>query len=351
MEEYKYKTGGRRLYNEDIERLQDLALSCTEFFARAGINFVINGCGVSVEENGAQSTWTIGAGYVFLNGKVRVVNAITITGPSIQTPYIVEDDYDGPNIKYADGTTGTAYRVYGTAIELRSSDSPDVEAATDAIVCRFFPGNGMLDTEANIERRFADMREFVATFAVSSNNLWWRFLIASLQMPRIPMYGPGVTPESYTSAVKLRKVDWSDAANPQYNEDTFCEMRPHRLYSQKEGSTDSTTISGGTITTKNIKTDTIECDSVYIVTQETTETGAVITKRMQFDPYEYATQLKKEINEMVGGLQSKVELQEALITNLKNKNDELVTQYTNLYEEYHKQTSEVVDDEKEPVTP
>lgn len=128
-------------------------------------------------------------------------------------------------------------------------------------------------------------------------------------------------------------------------------MRPYRFYSQNESKDDSTTISGGNVTTKKIKTDTIECDSVYIVTQETTETGAVITKRMQFDPYEYATQLKKEINEMVGGLQSKVELQEALITNLKNKNDELVTQYTNLYEEYHKQTSEVVDDEEEPVTP
>lgn len=352
MEEYKYKTGGRRLYNEDIERLQDLALSCTEFFARAGINFVINGCGVSVEENGTQSTWTIGGGYVFLNGKVRVVNAITITGPSIQTPYIVEDDYDGPNIKYADGTTGTAYRVYGTAIELRSSDTPDVEAATDAIVCRFFPGNNdTFETGADIEQRFPDLREFIASFAVSSSNNYWKLLLASLQMPMPPIYGPGIGPDNYTTALKFREIDWSDRTHPQYNNDTFCEVRPHKLYSQKEGSTDSTTISGGTITTKNVKTDNIECDSVTIITQEDDGNGGWITKRVQFDPNAWATQLKADINEMIGGIQGKIDLQDTLITTLKNKNDELVNQYTELYEEYRKQASEVVDDEEEPVTP
>ena len=352
MEEYKYKTGGRRLYNEDIERLQDLALSCTEFFARAGINFVINGCGVSVEENGTQSTWTIGAGYVFLNGKVRVVNAITITGPSIQTPYIVEDDYDGPNIKYADGTTGTAYNVYGTAIELGSSDTDDIEEATNAIVCRDFSNSyGMFEDGYGTERRFPDLREFIASFAVSSSNNYWRLLLASLQMPMPPIYGPGIGPDSYTTALKFREIDWSDLIHPQYNDDTFCEVRPYRLYSQKEGSTDSTTISGGTITTKNVKTDNIECDSVTIITQEDDGNGGWITKKMQFDPNAWATQLKADINEMIGGMQGKLELQEALIEKLRNKNDELVNQYAELYEEYHKQTSEVVDDEEDPVTP
>lgn len=349
MHEYRYKTGGRRLYNEDIERLQDLALSCTEFFASAGINFVINGCKVTLETSGNQTTWTIEEGYVYLNGKIRHVAPQTLTGDATLTPYIIADDYDGPNIKYADGTTGTAYRVYGTAIELRRSSSPDAEAVTDAVVCQFFPGDNIFDMD-DIEERFPDMREFIATFAVSSSNPWWKFLITSLQMPGIPKHGQGITPEFYTSAVKLREADWSDATSFQYNEDTFCEMRPYRLYSQKEGSTDSTTISGGTITTKNVKTDSIECDSVYIVTQEKTETGAVITKRMQFDPYEYATQLKADINEMVGAIQGKVDLQEALITNLKNKNDELVTQYTKLYEECHKQTVEPVDGAEEPVT-
>lgn len=325
MHEYRYKTGGRRLYNEDIERLQDLALSCTEFFASAGINFVINGCKVTLETSGSQITWTIEEGYVYLNGKIRHVAPQTLTGSAGLAPYIIADDYDGPNIKYADGTTGTAYRVYGTAIELRSSDTPDVEAATDAVVCQFFPGNDMFDTEANIERRFPDMREFVATFAVSSNNRWWRFLITSLQMPGIPMHGQGITPEFYTSAVKLREMDWSDAANPQYNEDTFCEMRPYRFYSQNESKDDSTTISGGNVTTKKIKTDTIECDSVYIVTQETDETGAVITTKMQFDPHDYATKLKKEINDMIGEVNAKLTLYEADVQNVKKVNEQIVS--------------------------
>lgn len=79
--------GGRKRYNEDIRCLQESALAFTEIFKDTDDNFVISGCG------NHQS------GYVWLNGKIRRVQA-----SDTDMSFIVCKDTDGASIPYQDNT-------------------------------------------------------------------------------------------------------------------------------------------------------------------------------------------------------------------------------------------------------
>lgn len=71
MKEYYAEGGGRPVFSEDIENLQELALSMTSMFEGAG-DFII--CGCEVRPN------MLTAGYVYLNGKIRKVEQTTLAG-------------------------------------------------------------------------------------------------------------------------------------------------------------------------------------------------------------------------------------------------------------------------------
>ena len=70
MKEYRSKSGGRYIFNEDIENLQELALSMTSMFKDSGVNFVISGCEITVTEDDDQYTITVGSGFAFINDKM-----------------------------------------------------------------------------------------------------------------------------------------------------------------------------------------------------------------------------------------------------------------------------------------
>lgn len=120
MKEYKSKTGGRPLYNEDMHNLQELALSITEFFGGSGLSFVLSGCEITARNGeGGDMARSVSSGYVYLNGKVRRVEAREIG--SVPLPvYICEKDIDtGNGITYADMTSDEQYIDYGA--EVRTS--------------------------------------------------------------------------------------------------------------------------------------------------------------------------------------------------------------------------------------
>lgn len=72
MKEFTSQTGGRFTYVDDLLNLQELALAFSEIFTDCD-NFIVSGC----EVNGN----SISAGIVYLNGKLRTVEAVpAITG-------------------------------------------------------------------------------------------------------------------------------------------------------------------------------------------------------------------------------------------------------------------------------
>lgn len=109
MKEYKSKAGGRYIFNEDIENLQELALSMTEMFKDSGMNFVISGCEITVTEDGDQYYITIGSGFAFINDKIVKVEEVTATVPSITNILIWRGVIGGPDIMYADGSVDSQY--------------------------------------------------------------------------------------------------------------------------------------------------------------------------------------------------------------------------------------------------
>ena len=106
MKEFYSTTGGRHLYNSDINNLQQLALSCSEIFRECGGNFVISGCSVA---NGY-----VEAGFVWLNGKIREVERTPIESTS--NLCITALDTQGDSILYGDGNSYRQNTNYGTAV-------------------------------------------------------------------------------------------------------------------------------------------------------------------------------------------------------------------------------------------
>lgn len=85
MKEFITKRGGRHLFNEDFDHLQETVTALSGFFANSGLEFVITGC----EKDGDY----INGGYVFLDGKIRKVertNVSELTAPYYILPRDVE---------------------------------------------------------------------------------------------------------------------------------------------------------------------------------------------------------------------------------------------------------------------
>ena len=111
MKEYKSKEGGRHLYNDDMHNLQDLALSVTEMFRNSGQSFVINGCNVTTVNSVGGAVTTVTEGYVWLGNKIRKVEQRVMTGIPFPIHIVAVDD-PGPQLTYADNTTGEGAEEY-----------------------------------------------------------------------------------------------------------------------------------------------------------------------------------------------------------------------------------------------
>lgn len=113
MKEYKSKAGGRPLYNEDIQNLQELSLSMTEFLKGSGLSFVLSGCEItSRSTDDGLVARSVSSGYVFLNGKIRKVEARDI-GTVPPPVYICERNTStGNGITYADRTSDEQFIDY-----------------------------------------------------------------------------------------------------------------------------------------------------------------------------------------------------------------------------------------------
>lgn len=139
MKEFRSKTGGRYIFNEDILNLQELALSSIEMFKDSGLDFVISGCAISITQrtSGGVNYYdiSVGAGYAFINNHIEKVAAFTATVNSIQRIGIYETFESGPDIMYADGSTDAQYNEYKGTIKANDSNSGNA-------ACIVATGNG-----------------------------------------------------------------------------------------------------------------------------------------------------------------------------------------------------------------
>lgn len=105
MKEFRTKIGGRKIYNEDFDNLQNLVLAALSFFKDCSLNYVISGC--EVTDN------TVEEGYVCLEGQIRKVEKTTISNS--QRP-VITPVTQVISKKYEDGNVSPISTVYGTRI-------------------------------------------------------------------------------------------------------------------------------------------------------------------------------------------------------------------------------------------
>ena len=108
MKEIVSSHGGRFRYNEDIKALQESALAITEFLKQLDENFVLSGC-----KNNS-------SGYVWLDGKIRYVEAVSV---STTYNYIVAEDTDGIEIEYHNHEVHQMHTKYGAKYSSSASTS------------------------------------------------------------------------------------------------------------------------------------------------------------------------------------------------------------------------------------
>lgn len=108
MKEIVSSHGGRFRYNEDIKALQESALAITEFLKQLDGNFVLSGC----KNNGS--------GYVWLDGKIRYVEAVSV---SATYNYIIAEDTDGVEIEYYNHELHQMNTNYGAKYSSSASTS------------------------------------------------------------------------------------------------------------------------------------------------------------------------------------------------------------------------------------
>ncbi len=113
MKEFVTKRGGRYLFNEDFDNIQDTINVIAKFFEDSGLAFVISGC--KVDGN------YITGGYVFLDGKIRKVERTDVSG--IQPPYCICAHDIEYKRNYKDGTNNVVAVDYKTNI-VPLSDNP-----------------------------------------------------------------------------------------------------------------------------------------------------------------------------------------------------------------------------------
>jgi hypothetical protein len=112
MKEYQSTTGGRYIFNEDMQNLQELALSMTKLFESGNMNFVISGCDITVTEENDECTISISNGFAYINDKIVEVEAYSNTVSSIRKIWIKLNTKNGPDIMYADGSQHHQYVEY-----------------------------------------------------------------------------------------------------------------------------------------------------------------------------------------------------------------------------------------------
>lgn len=105
MKEFQTKKGGRILYNEDFNNLQEIIESSTALFKSIGINFVISGCQKDSDGNVE--------GYVWLDNKIRKVEKTSIK--NMLSPAIVSNDTTYTDT-YEDGNQSAIIYDYGCKI-------------------------------------------------------------------------------------------------------------------------------------------------------------------------------------------------------------------------------------------
>lgn len=177
------KNGGRRLYTEDINDLQQLALSVTELFKAKGITggFVLSGC-----EIGEQGGFThISAGYVWLAGKVRQVPESTFDGLS-PIVYIEPLSAEGGEVLYENGDTGPrniSYKARFRGVRPDTSEYitsvngafPDIRAMFDSYTLSTRKTNvfrkDVLDSEVNFNKVIARSVYATSTLNVGATNV------------------------------------------------------------------------------------------------------------------------------------------------------------------------------------
>lgn len=113
MKEFEASTGGRNVYVEDIQNLQDLALAFSSIFDGCD-NFAISGCSVTDS--------AISAGYVYINGKIRkFAGASNITA----WPQYIYELNTVETVAYNNGTTQKGRTIYGSSISSSSTNASD----------------------------------------------------------------------------------------------------------------------------------------------------------------------------------------------------------------------------------
>ena len=129
MKEYRSRNSGRYIFNEDMHNLQDLALSPTEMFKDCGLDFVISGCKITVEDVDTDDDYhvelSVTSGYVFLGNRIRPVPAFSMDlNPSaaINSIAIYATQPVAPQITYYNGDTDYQYNDY--AAEVRVNYTP-----------------------------------------------------------------------------------------------------------------------------------------------------------------------------------------------------------------------------------
>lgn len=110
MRELVLGSGGRRLYNEDLDDLQNNLLAISQIFASEN-PFVISGIEFTEVSTNVHD---VSAGYVWLGGKIRQYGGTTNLDTSTTLPsYIVVSDSQIPRM-YDNNTNLPATNVYGT---------------------------------------------------------------------------------------------------------------------------------------------------------------------------------------------------------------------------------------------
>ena len=161
MKEYRSKTGGRYIFNEDIENLQELALSVTEMFKGCG-NFILSGCGITVEQDDDEFTVSVSEGFAFIDNKIVKVAATSVTVAAINNIVIVGTSDEGPDIMYADSSTDAQYDEYKSEVRININTGGAPVAPSVAAKRLFAVGSG-----SNFA--FPNLRKWLGSIGLANN--------------------------------------------------------------------------------------------------------------------------------------------------------------------------------------
>lgn len=287
MKEFQYKNGGRRLYNEDIARLQELALSITSIFKGCDLNFVVSGCEVQRNLSAGYESRidiTVSTGFVWLNGKLREVAERTIeNAPSSYIPVILASDVKNDSmIRYANGSTGPCYYDYGAVVNVGdvsdySSDSAIIYDATT--------------------RKFPNLYDFFALYCIGINDEDWQ----DLKHGAVTMAGGTIAPEALLRFGAMMYDGGPNHVNRIVditNEYISLSAEKHTTIDK-----DGITTTGDVNVSGKLKAGELECDSIVIHEEEDDGNGNKTTRDWKW-----------HLNDLIGINDKYTELKEAFDT-------------------------------------